>query len=376
MLGFAGLFISGFLSLGHLLKISLPCGPAKGCDVVATHSTAYLIGDSVKGGLPVAYLGFAGYLFLTGLALYRSFKGQESSKPLANIGFIASLLGALYSGYLVYVSLNVIKATCIWCMASAGVMILTAVTAAALLTADPEKERKKSKLDFGIAGILTVVVAAGLVGGASYLKSKGATLDGGLIHRIKEQDLDLVGPNAHILGNPDAPVTIIEFADMMCPSCQQGYPVLEELVKSSNGKIRLVFHHFPLWGKPEHKMAIPAASIAEMASEENKFWQFVSAVYSKQIEQLQTPEELLAVAQSVGMDTEKIQARLKDPNDPAILRVTEDMNLANAIKINLTPTLFLQAKGGEPENVAPSQLESRLNEEPYISLIRGGDAGN
>jgi predicted DsbA family dithiol-disulfide isomerase len=127
--------------------------------------------------------------------------------------------------------------------------------------------------------------------------------------------------------------------------------------------------------KPEHKMAIPAASIAEMAAEENKFWQFVSAIYSKKLEDLQTPEALFAVAQSVGLDPMKIESRLKDPNDSAIQRVTDDMNLANAIKISSTPTLFLLAKGGEPEIVAPSQLEKRLNEDPYISLIKGGGTG-
>jgi protein-disulfide isomerase len=375
VLGFAGLFISGFLSLSHLMDISLPCGPAKGCDVVATHSSAYLVGDSVKGGFPVAYLGFLGYLFLTGLALFRSIRGSEASRPLAVLGFGASLLGAMYSGYLIYVSLNVIKATCIWCMASAVVMLITTVTAAALLQADPEKERKKTKLDIAIAGILTVVVAAGLVGGASYLKASGETLDGGLVVRIREKNVNLVGPDAHILGDPNAPVTLIEFADLLCPSCQDSFPVLHELVNSSKGKIRLVFHHFPLFMKPEHKMAVPAASIAEMAAEEGKFWVFITGIYSKKLEELQEPDALLAIAKSVGMDTAKIQERLKNPNDPAIERVTADMNMANEIKIKSTPTLFLQAQGREPEIVAASQLENRLNEEPYISLIRGGAAG-
>lgn len=376
MLGYAGMFIAGFLSLGHLLKISLPCGPTKGCDTVATHSSAYLTGNPIDGGFPVAYLGFLGYLFLTALAVYRGSTGRESSRPLATIGFFASLLGALYSGYLIYTSINVIHATCIWCMASAATMVLTAIVSAGLLQADQPTETKKSKLDLGIAGVLTVVVAAALYGGASYLRSKGEMIDGGVTHRIVQNKIDLVAPGSHIYGNADAPVTVVEFADMMCPSCQATFPVLEELVKNSDGKVRMVFHHFPLFMKPEHKMAVPAASIAEMAGEEGKFWQFVMAIYSKKIEELQDPEALYAVAQSVGLDSAKIQERLKDENDPAIKRVTDDINLANQIKISSTPTLFLIPKGGEPEMVAASQLERRLNEEPYISLIKGAAPAN
>jgi predicted DsbA family dithiol-disulfide isomerase len=112
-----------------------------------------------------------------------------------------------------------------------------------------------------------------------------------------------------------------------------------------------------------------------MAAEEGKFWVFITGIYSKKLEELQEPDALLAIAKSVGMDTAKIQERLKNPNDPAIERVTADMNMANEIKIKSTPTLFLQAQGREPEIVAASQLENRLNEEPYISLIRGGAAG-
>lgn len=370
------MFIAGFLSLSHLMKISLPCGPTKGCDTVATHASSYLIGNPVDGGLPVAYVGFLGYLLLTALSVFRAAKQQENSKPLAILGFLASLIGTIFSGYLIYVTINVIHATCNWCVASAVTMVLTTIVSAAMLQADPSPEPKKPKLDLLIAGILTIVVAGGLIGGSNYLKSKGETLDGGLAFRVVENKLDIAAPGSHVLGDPNAPVTIVEFADLMCPSCQQSFAVLSQLVSDGDGKIRLVFHHFPLFMKPEHKMAVPAASIAEMAGEENKFFQFVAAIYSKQLEQLQTPESLLEIAESVGLDPEVVRKRLNDQNDPAIKRVTDDMNLANEIKINSTPTLFLVPKGGKPEIVAPSQLEKRLNEEPYSTLLKGFKSGS
>jgi protein-disulfide isomerase len=370
VLGFAGLFISGFLSLSHLLGISLPCGPAKGCDVVATHPSAFLVGNNVQGGLPVAYVGFLGYLFLTLIAVVRSVKGIQATKPLGMVGFIGSILGAAFSGYLVYVSLNVIHATCVWCMASALVMVVTAVLYAAMLQAD-KPGVSKPKSDTVLAGALAVVVGLGLFGGAKYLQGQGSMMDGGVTERIVAEKIDLVPAGSHILGNPDAPVTVIEFADMLCASCQSTYPVLEELVKGSNGRVRLVFHHFPLVGVSGHEMSIPAASIAEIAAEDNKFWQFISMLYSKPTASIKSPDAILGIAASVGLNPDEIQRRLQDPEDPSIKKVTGDINLGNKIKISMTPTIFVQAKGGQPEQVLASKLEDKLNEEPYKTLILG-----
>lgn len=376
VLGFVGTFISGFLSISSFLRLSLPCGPQKGCDVVTTHPSAYLIGNSVDGGIPVAYLGLAGYLFITALAIYRGIRGLEGSRPLNLIGFLVAIVGALYSGYLTYTALYVIHATCMWCIASAITMVLVTLVSAGMLQADPSKAKPGRTIDAALAGVLTVGVIVALWVGINNQRAKGERIDGGIDIRVNEGKVDLVGADAHILGNRDAPVTIIEFADMLCPTCQETFPVLEDLVKNSNGKVRLVFHHFPLFMKEDHKMALPAATIAEIAAEENKFWQFIGAIYSRPTAEMKTVEAITDVAQSIGLNAEKIKARMNDPEDAAIKRVTADLNLANKIKITATPTLFVQAKDGPVEQVAPSKLEEKLNTEPYKSLILGGAPAN
>jgi protein-disulfide isomerase len=188
---------------------------------------------------------------------------------------------------------------------------------------------------------------------------------------VNENKTTLVDKDSHILGNVNAPVTIIEFADLLCPSCQQTYPVLEDLVKKSDGRVRVVFHHFPLFMKEDHKMALPAATIAEMASEEGKFWDFLAAMYSRPQAELQTMESIVDVSRSVGLNSETVMKRMNNPKDPAIQRVTDDLNLANKIKIRSTPTLFIQAHDGPIEQVPTSLLEDKLNTEPYKSLILG-----
>ena len=375
ILGNVGIFISGFLSLSHYYKLSLPCGAAKGCDTVTMHPSAYLTGNHFTGGIPVAYLGLLGYLFLTGLAIYRAMANKEHVRSLNLIGFIIAGVGALYSGYLTYTAIYVIHATCWWCIASAITMVLTTIVYAAMFQMDAVGEKPKGKIDVALAGIATLVMAVSLGGMISKRISDGEKIDGQSDRLIQSNQIDLVGENAHILGNPDAPVTIVEFADLLCPTCQQNFPILEDLVKNSNGKIRLVFRHFPLYMAPGHEMAVPAATVAEMAADEDKFFPFITQIYSKSNEEMRQQSTLLAVAKSLGMDIEKIQKRLEDPEDPAIKRVTDDINLANEIKITGTPTLFLQAKGGRYEQVASSALERKLNQEPYKSLILGGGSG-
>ncbi len=380
ILGNVGIFISGFLSLSHRLKLSLPCGAAKGCDVVTTHQSAYLTGDHFRGGIPVAYLGLLGYVALTVLAIYRATSNKESNKTLTTIGFVLSAAGALYSGYLTYTALYVIHATCWWCISSAATMVLTTIVYAAMLQSDKAGEKGAGKLDVMVIGASTVAMVVALTTMITMRINSNEKIDGQseflIAQKQQEGELELVGPNAHILGNKEAPVTIVEFADLLCPTCQQNFPILEDLVKNSNGKIRLVFHHFPLFQLEGHKMAIPAAAVAEMAAEEGKFFPFIAEVYSKPNSEMQNNTTLLAIAKSLGMDVAKIEKRLTDSEDQAIKRVTDDINLAHAIKINGTPTLFVQAKGGKFEQVASSGLERKLNEEPYRSLILGGGTGN
>lgn len=75
-----------------------------------------------------------------------------------------------------------------------------------------------------------------------------------------------------IIGNPNAPITIIEFSDFQCPFCArfhvQTLPLLlEEYIEQ--GKVKLVFRDFPI--QSIHPNALPAAVAAECANEQGQF---------------------------------------------------------------------------------------------------------
>jgi protein-disulfide isomerase len=112
------------------------------------------------------------------------------------------------------------------------------------------------------------------------------------------------GPDAteHVLGNPDAPVTVIEYGDFECPYCAAAAPVLRQLVEESDGQVRLVFRHFPLAGTHPH--ALTAALAAEAAGAQGAFWQMHDLLFARQ-DRL-SDVALQAYAQELGLDADRV----------------------------------------------------------------------
>lgn len=73
-----------------------------------------------------------------------------------------------------------------------------------------------------------------------------------------------------VFGPADAPITIVEFSDFECPFCARHHSTTwPELLKRYEGRIRVIFKHFPL---PFHSNAKPAAMAAACANREGQFW--------------------------------------------------------------------------------------------------------
>lgn len=84
----------------------------------------------------------------------------------------------------------------------------------------------------------------------------------------------------HIRGDKNASVTLVEFSDFQCPYCSRVYPTMNALLEKYDGKIRIVYKHFPLISI--HEQAVPAAEASECAAEQGKFWEFHDAIFENQ----------------------------------------------------------------------------------------------
>ena len=70
----------------------------------------------------------------------------------------------------------------------------------------------------------------------------------------------------HSYGNPDAPVVVVEFGDLECPYCRAAAPILRRLVEDSDGAVRQVWRHFPLFEvHPRLTSALAAEAVSALA---------------------------------------------------------------------------------------------------------------
>jgi uncharacterized membrane protein len=117
LLAVAGLGISSYLTHAHWANASIACAGFESCDEVNTSEY------SEMAGIPVALLGILFYLALGTTALaWLWLRPQGSAWPAMTFWGLA-FVGTLYSAYLTYIELFVLEAVCIYCAASAGIVL-------------------------------------------------------------------------------------------------------------------------------------------------------------------------------------------------------------------------------------------------------------
>jgi protein-disulfide isomerase len=147
-------------------------------------------------------------------------------------------------------------------------------------------------------------------------------------------DLTLpVGPRDHVRGPVDAPVTIVEYADVECPYCGRLEPVLRELLERRDD-VRLVYRHFPLLDPHPH--AYSAALALEAAAAQGRFWELHDVLFEHQEELGRS--NLARYAEQVGLDPDSV---LRPASERFDHKVRDDFDSGVASGIEGTPALFV-----------------------------------
>jgi protein-disulfide isomerase len=209
---------------------------------------------------------------------------------------------------------------------------------------------RESKILVAIGGLLIVVVVAIMIfsGGSN---SGGGTASGDLLVRSDSQRL----------GNGKL-VEVVEFGDYQCPACSVVAEPLNQVIKSKLTEYSLVFRNFPLTNI--HPNAVPAASFAEAAGKQGKFWEYHDRLYATQQEWSNLPVSDAAaffvnIGQQLGLDTTKLQ---QDRSSQDIQNLI-DRDTADGRSLNLrgTPTIYINAaeyKGALTTEALTSAIEA------------------
>lgn len=167
-----------------------------------------------------------------------------------------------------------------------------------------------------------------------------------------------------VLGNKNAPVTVIEFSDFECPFCGRAFADAVTGIKRDyvdKGKVRFVYRDFPL---SFHPMAVPAAEAAECAHEQGKFWEYHDKIFTNQ-ESL-SQENLKKWASELGMDSSKFNSCVDSRKFKS--EVEKDFSDGSAAGVSGTPTFYIgndkdgyiQVVGAQPYAVLKQAIEAEL----------------
>lgn len=144
-------------------------------------------------------------------------------------------------------------------------------------------------------------------------------------------------------GDPDAPLTLVEYSDFQCPACGAYYRPLKRLHAEFGDRLRFVYRHFPL--RFQHPHAKLAAQAAEAAGKQNRFWEMHDLIFERQEEwsPLGDPRErFVHYARQLGLDLQRFQADL----DATATRIAveSDFQSGTLLGVSATPTFFLNGE--------------------------------
>ena len=174
-------------------------------------------------------------------------------------------------------------------------------------------------------------------------------------------------------GDPNATVTIIEFGDFQCPSCQvfatQVKPQVE-LALIESGKAKFVYYDWPIIEAHQH--AFLAARAARCAGDQNMYWEYHDNLYRNQARWATSTDAagtFTEYATTLGLNEGDFESCLNSDRHAEV--VTANMELGMQLGVRGTPTIIVE-QGGVPRNVLDWSFEGLQS---YVDELLAGNTG-
>lgn len=232
-----------------------------------------------------------------------------------------------------------------------------------------------ASLSFLAVGLIAgLIISEGDLLQGNLLDKRGGT-DDGEKPNLDIDSLETVSVSIDddaILGDPDAPITIVEFSDYQCPFCQKFFDEsLRLIVKNyvDTGKVKIIYRDYPLPSHPEASLAAQAAECVRdfaPAPGDKEYYQMHDFLFARTEDWSGNPEALsVFVEMGVGVLGEaqrsSIQACLE--NGDKLDEVNKDYTAGKGYGVSGTPTFFINGKklvGAMPYENFELLIESQL----------------
>lgn len=203
-----------------------------------------------------------------------------------------------------------------------------------------KKERHQAKAakktGFPLFGVVGLVVVA-LIAGAWYFARPS---DEATPLASMSSDETVQGDWGY--GNPDAKLTIIEYGDYQCPACGYYHPIVKEVMEEFKDDVYFVFRHFPLTNA--HQFAVVAASAAEAAGRQGKYWEMHNMIMENQQmwSRGMATSAFLAYARELGLDDVQFNADVRD--ETILAKIERDFQSGVNLGVNSVPSFYFNGQ--------------------------------
>ena len=228
--------------------------------------------------------------------------------------------------------------------------------------------KKDNDIVFTVTAVLVGLMALGTSFGAGYFVGQSnlpdveVPLSNGQVTEIQ------IDENDPVLGDEDAPVTIVEFSDYECPYCARHYSQSYDNIKNEyvdQGLVKVVFKDLPL--EAIHPNAVGAAVIAECAYDQGgdeAYFEVHNRIFDNMVAKtgpLSKTNIFDWIADVESLDMEELRS-CSDNND-TIARVEKDLMQATELGINGTPAIFVNGvffNGAYPYSEIKAAIDAEL----------------
>lgn len=206
---------------------------------------------------------------------------------------------------------------------------------------------EKENTNYLIPG--SIIIAGIIIAGTIFYTNEGGSITRSVSEGDGERQTASIGDfrpisnEDHIRGNPDAPITVVEFSDFECPFCERFHPTMTRVIEEFDD-VKWVYRHFPLTSI--HSRAQDAAVASECVAKlsgNDAFWTFADAIFDNQ-ERL--GDDLYGeIVKDLGISAEAFDSCFSSKE--ALDQVNADLNEAIASGGRGTPFSIVITPSGE-----------------------------
>lgn len=393
-----GLALLGMVTVVHLW-IQEGRGFDQGCwgfnpptaSAAATFNCEAVLGSEAGTlfGVSNVALGLLFYLAIAALTAGAAFTSERTLLRLKQVRTALLAAGVLYSVFLVFYQYVELGEFCALCLTSAAIVSVLFLLQVIDYLKPLERfhvamQSREMRREAGFFAALTVLALLLMGADVAYFENLGdpvaapraeALTEGPTDAGTRPVDLaqecyfhpekdpvpnyrELVDFATPMKGNPEAPVTVIEYFDPNCPHCKYLNPVMKEVVEAYGDQARFYYKAFPIW-----EYSVMQVEALYAAAQEGKFFEMKDRQFDLQQQGGLSADQIMAIAREIGMNPEAMAQRMRQGfyRGP----VMQDRQEAIEVGISSMPTVIIngQVIGNRSEECLAYHIEEAARQQ-------------